>query len=77
MKAAGILLLGTAKPEHSLCNAIFWLLVVLAMLIAAMALKVFFGIVDRETDRWIKRRSSRPAARKNRQDATHTKEENL
>jgi hypothetical protein len=77
MKPAGVLLLGAARPEHSLCNAIFWLLVVLAVLIAAMALKVFFGIVDRETDRWIKRRSSRTATRKNRQDAKPAKEENV
>ena len=53
----GILLLGAAKPEHSIHNAIFWLLVLLAVFIATLAVKVVFLIVDREIELWRNRRT--------------------
>ena len=77
--APGILL-GTAKPEHSLYNAVFWLLVLLAVFIATLAVKVVFGIVDREIEQWRNRRGkhhrSLRAAAKNKHEHPE-KEEGL
>jgi len=58
-----------AKPDHSIYNAIFWLLVLLAVFIAALAVKVLFEIADKEIELWRVRRSLRTAIKKNRQDA--------
>jgi heme/copper-type cytochrome/quinol oxidase subunit 2 len=55
------LLCAATKPEHSIHNAIFWLLVVLAVLIAAVALKVLFGIADRGIELWRNRQKIKAA----------------
>jgi ABC-type nickel/cobalt efflux system permease component RcnA len=63
-----------ATPEPSIHNAIFWLLVWLAVLVAALALKTFFAIwlAEREIRRRRRgehRHASKAAERVHRPDA--------
>jgi len=57
-----LLLAGTiVKPEHSIADAIFWLLVFLTLLAAVTALKVLFQIADKEILRWRTNRTRKSA----------------